>query len=298
MTTPAEELYQRLRAATPWGPDDELGTVNHVTAEAVVRAAGLVRSGRVVSAAHDLDTRQSAKNYRPVVHRMLLKRFGGDVTVTDEVSIASHSFTITHLDAVTHSNFHGTVYNGRSANEVVTGQGLTFGSVYALRDGIVTRGVLLDVAAATGRPWLAPTEGVSAADLERAEEYADVRVEPGDALLVRVGLGARERAEGVEDIQVRAGLRLDAIEWLFDRQVSIYGGDCFEQLPAAPEVGCAWPLHEIGQAGGGLVLLDNVDVEPLAAAVREEGRAAFLLMLAPLRLPGGTGSPVNPLCVF
>ncbi|WDZ83786.1 cyclase family protein [Micromonospora cathayae] len=296
--TPAEALYQRLRAAAPWGPADERGTVNHVTPERVARAAALVRTGRVVSAAHDLDTRQSAKNYRPVVHRMLFKRFAGGVTVTDELTVAPHSFTVTHLDAVAHSNFAGTVYNGRSADAVTTERGLTFGSVHVLRDGIVTRGVLLDVAAATGRPWLSPTDTVGVAELERAERHAGVRVRPGDALLVRVGLAARERAEGPEDVTVRAGLDLDAVEWLFTRGVAVYGGDCFDQLPTPPEVGCPWPLHQVGQAGGGLVLLDNVDVEPLAVAVREEGRAEFLLVLAPLRLPGGTGSPVNPLCVF
>ena len=290
-------LFEEVSNWGRWGPDDELGTLNHITAAKIAAAAASVVSGRVVSLAHDLDTNWSEKNYNPVVHRMLFMAHDAPVTAVDEITVVPHSFTVTHLDAITHANFDGRVYNGRSASEVTDRDGLAFGSVHALRGGIVTRGVLLDVAAARGVPWLTADEYVTVADLESAAELAGVEVTGGDAVLVRVGLAAREAVEGPEDVSRRAGLGLDCLRWLSRHDVAVYGGDCFDRLPL-PYERFPWAFHQIALAAMGLVLLDNVAVEELAGVCQEEGRSEFLLALAPLRIPRATGSAVNPLAVF
>jgi len=146
-------------------------------------------------------------------------------------------------------------------------------------------------------PWLTPDEGVSPGDLDRAEALAGERVGSGDAVIVRVGLAARERVEGTEDPSHRAGLLPECLPWLHEREVAVYGGDCIEKLPS-PYPRVPAPFHMVALVAMGLVLLDNPAVEELADVVQEVGRSAFLLTCAPLALRGGTGSAVNPLAVF
>lgn len=292
-----DRMFERVSNTGRWGPDDELGTLNHIHPESVVRAAGLVRSGRVVSIGLDLDTQHSAKNPQPVRHSINYLAHEHAIGALDEFTVATHGYALTHLDAVGHVYRDGEMYNGRRAADVMTGGGLTFGSIHAQREGIVTRGVLLDVAATRGVDWLATSDAVTVADLEAAETLADVRVGTGDAVFVRVGLGPRESAEGPEDVTERAGLLPECVEWLHQREVAVYSGDCVEKLPS-PYARYPIFLHHIGLASMGLVLLDCPHVEPLRAACTLEGRHDFLLVVAPLRLRQGTGSPVNPVCVF
>jgi kynurenine formamidase len=279
-----------------WGPDDELGTLNFVTPDKVRSAAAAVRSGRVVSAAHDLSTAFSAKNASPLHHRMIYRGAHAH-GAADEMLVYNHGLFQTHVDALAHHFFEGKVYNGRPVADVVHQQGLGFGSLYVQRNGVVTRGVLLDVARARGIDWLEPTDTVTAADLQAAEDLAGVRVESGDAVLVRVGLGRREAETGPEDVKVRTGLGPDCAPWLHEREVALFGSDCPEKLPSAyPSLGLTW--HIAALVFMGLVLVDAVDMEAVAAACAEEGRSEFLYTQAPLRFAGGTGCPVNPLCVF
>ena len=174
---------------------------------------------------------------------------------------------------------------------------MTFASVHALREGIFTRGVLLDVAKARGVDYLRPDEGVYPEDLEAAEKMADVMVESGDAIFVRVGLGAREAVEGEENPSSRAGLMAECLPWIHEREVAVYSGDCIERMPSVYPL-VPMPLHMIGLVAMGLVMLDNPDVECLAEAARTASRSEFLVTCAPLRIPGGTGSAVNPIAVF
>lgn len=290
------ELFHRCSNAGRWGDDDQLGTLNYITAAKRQRAAKLVKLGRVVSVGQDLSTRQTANNPKPVVHYMLYEQ-RHPISALDFFGLAPHGFAVTHLDAVGHVFWQDHVYNGRNSGDVCLASGLAFGSIYAQRDGIFTRGVLLDIAASRGVPWLKPTETVTVADLEAAEGAQKVRVESGDALFMRVGLEAREATEGPEDLAERAGIDAECVEWLHEREVAVYSGDCVEKIPF-PSRQMPLPLHQIGLASMGLVLLDCPRVEELAATCHELGRYDFLLAVAPLRVPGGTGSPVNPLCLF
>ena len=305
MTSPAgipteeelDALFEDVKNWGRWGWEDELGTLNNVTPQATAQSASLVRNGRVVATAFDLDTQRSPKNYFPTVHMMLFRAFDAPVTSIDQVTIVPHSFTVTHVDAVSHSNYRGMLYNGRKASEVVQRTGLTAGSILAMREGLVARGVLLDIPASQERTWLEPDEYITEHDLDAAAAWAGITPAQGDVVLVRAGIGARERVHGVENISQRAGLSPSCVRWLRRHDASVYGGDCFERLPL-PYTDIPWAFHQIAQAAMGLILLDNVDVEPLARVCAEEGRWEFQYIVAPLRLPGGTGSAVNPLAVF
>ena len=166
-----------------------------------------------------------------------------------------------------------------------------------MRHGIFTRGVLLDVAAARDVPWYESNEYVTVADFEAAEKRQNVRVSSGDALLVRTGMERMERELGIQDTYPRAGFHAECAEWMHRREVAIYGGDCIEKLPYPSE---RFPsaMHMIALASMGLPILDWPALTDLSAACSRQQRWEFLFTTAPMRLPGGTSAPVNPLCLF
>jgi len=311
------ELFGRVSNAGRWGADDELGTLNYITPQKRRQAAGLVRTGQVVSLAHPLSARATESRPRQIEHRMLYGNVpdGSLGSASEHLALDVHQHGMTHLDCVSHvAGFDGCVYNGRRFDEVATDTGLSFGSVYAQREGIVSRGVLLDVAAAKGVDWLDPAHEITGADLDAAERLGEVEVRSGDVVVVRAGVEAREAALGPSPPGPGPGG--GAAVWLHEREAAVYTGDAPEHLTTAgarmlgllddretdrDEVGATrFPLafHQICIPAMGLVLLDYCRVEELAQACRDLGRYEFLFMAAPLVIPGGTGSPVNPLAIL
>ncbi len=288
-------MFERCSNAGRWGPDDERGTLNYITPEKRCAAAGLVRRGEVVSVGHDLSTQQTKTNPRPLSHIMMYTPGGS--SSGDWFSIASHGMTVTHMDALAHFSWQDRLYNGRTATGSFTPRGVTWGSVRAQRDGIFTRGVLLDVAAARRVQWLEHHAYVTVADFEAAERRQHVRVESGDAIFVRTGFAVLESARGEQDTYPRAGLHATCAEWMHQREVAVYGGDCIEKLPY-PSPTMSSPVHVLALVAMGMPILDWPALEELAQTCERLDRWEFLLTTAPLRLPGGTASPVNPICVF
>lgn len=275
-----------------WGSDDQLGTLNLVTPEVRRKAARLIERGEVVTLAHSM-----VPDPDGAVRQTMLPSSRGIRSASDRIEIAPHGFATTHLDALGHVAFGESVYNGRRTSDTITEDGLTFGSIAAARDGIVTRGLLLDVAGARGLDFLEPGAYVEPEDLDRAAELGGVTTEPGDAVLVRVGLGLRVAREGPEDPTVRAGLSARCVPWFRERDIALFGGDCIERLPSGyPSL--PLPFHSLALSVMGLPILDNVDMERLRAACRAFARSAFMLVVAPLPLERATGSAVNPLAIF
>lgn len=289
-------LFERCSNVGRWGPDDELGTLNHITPAVRLAALASVMAGDVVPFGATLLPGRSRET--PPSARMTLRRDA--VSAFDELTLDVHGFEATHLDALGHVFFRERAWNGRTAADVLSPDGLRFASVEpAGRTGIVTRGVLLDVAAVHGVPYLPAGTGVTAADLGAAEAYAGTRVGPGDAIVIRTGHARRAAAEGDahDETAPHEGVTADVVPWLFERSVAVYSGDCIDQRPSGyPSV--VMPLHQVGMVSMGLCLLDAPDVELLAEACARHGRSTFALIVAPLRLRGGTASAVNPLALF
>ncbi len=291
-----EAIFHRCSNAGKWGKDDELGTLNYITPQKRIAAAGLVKTGEVVSVARDLSTRQTKTNGQPLVHMMTFSD-ANSPSCGDYFTIAPHGMVVTHMDALCHFSWHDQLYNGRKRSETLTGGGAKWGSIYAQRQGIFTRGVLLDVAAARGVSWYQPNEYVTVADFEAAEKRQHVRVESGDAIFVRTGMERMETELGEQDIYPRAGLHAECAEWMHNRQVSVYGGDCIEKLPY-PSESFTSAIHMIVLASMGLPILDWPSLTELAKTCERLNRWDYLLTTAPWRVPGGTSSPINPLCLF
>ena len=289
-----EAMFNRCSNLGKWGADDELGTLNYITAAKRIAAAKLVKTGETVSLGRDISQTASKVDPHPA---QLMITYGNGPGISDYIAMAPHGMTITHLDALAHFSFKDTLYNGRKRSATTTAGGAQWGSIFAMRQGIFTRGVLLDVAAARDVPWYESNEYVTVADFEAAEKRQNVRVSSGDALLVRSGMERMEQERGIQDTYPRAGFHAECAEWMHEREVAIYGGDCIEKLPYPSE---RFPsaMHMIALASMGLPILDWPALTALAETCNREKRWDFLLTTAPMRLPGGTSAPVNPLCLF
>lgn len=290
-----EAMFHRCSNAGRWGTDDELGTLNYITRKKRVAAAKLVRTGEVISAGRDLSTSQSKVDPRPMQHMIMYN--GNGPGISDYFSIAPHGMAVTHMDALCHFSVDDQLYNNRKRSETVSANGAEWGSIHAMRQGIFTRGVLLDVAAARDVPWYQSDEYVTAADFEAAEKRQKLRVEPGDAIFVRTGMERMEQELGIQDVYPRAGLHAECVEWMHEREVAVYGGDCIEKLPY-PSERFTSAFHMIALVSMGLPILDWPALTELAETCERLEQWNFLLTTAPLRLPGGTSSPLNPLCTF
>lgn len=292
-----DALFDEVNNAGRWGKDDELGTLNFITPEKRIAAAGLIREGKAMSIGRDLDTIQSDNNPAPVRHTMCYQSHY-PIGNLDAVVIDTHGFSITHLDAVAHVYRGQEVYNNRKAEDVALPTGLTFADIHVQKDGIFTRGVLLNIAAVRGVDWLPPDEGIYATDLLAAEERQEIKVGSGDCIFVYTGLQKRESVEGPEDLSQRVGIMPDAIKWMHQREIAVYSGDCVDAFPNPYGSRYVFYFHAIALSAMGLILLDIPALEPLVETCNQLGRTDFLVTMAPLRLKGGTGSPVNPIALF
>jgi kynurenine formamidase len=207
---------------------------------------------------------------------------------------------VTHIDTPAHFFWEGKIYNGRSCNLITAREGATVESVDLLHDGVVSRGILLDVARTRGVRWLDRGAGVMPEDLEAAERAAGVRVEPGDILLVRTGHYARRLAEGpAHPLEAGSpGPHPALLPWLRDRGVAVWGSDTHNDVAPTPYPALGSPFHIGALVALGLWLIDNMNLEAIAEASAARGRWEFLLTLAPLRLRSVTGSPLNPIALF
>jgi kynurenine formamidase len=289
-------FHQTLSNWGRWGERDQLGALNLITREKRVAAAALVRSGRSVSCARPLPTQPSADNPNPVVHLMTgtaTENYGGDY-----VALAPHGYATSHLDALCHIFHQGKLYNGYPIERVTAHGALELG-IHELRDGIVSRGVLLDVPRARGVDFLEPGEAIFVDDLERAEAQARVRVEAGDVLLIQTGRWAYRDARGPWNAgELLAGLDASCLPWLHERGIAALGSDGVSDVVPSRIEGVRLPIHTVAIVAMGVHLLDNLELRALAQACSEEGRWEFLLSIGPLVLQRGTASPVNPIAIF
>ena len=313
-TAPSEsqvrEYLKTLSNWGRWGAEDDLGTINLITPVKRLAAARLVRDGVSVTCARPIATDIAADTtFQPV--RFMVDSGEGRDTASPErqiqrrgasefIGMVFHGFSITHVDAPSHYFWDGQLYNGRSCNLVTSREGATVASIETLRDGVVSRGVLLDVARARGGRGVPGGEGVMPEELEAAERAAGVRVEPGDILLVRTGYYGRQVADGaVSPMQAGSpALHVACCPWLRERGVAMVGSDTHNDVHPPPYPAMGNSFHVVCLVAMGLWLIDNANLEELARACAERGRWEFLLTIAPLRLKNVTGSPVNPIALF
>lgn len=293
-----ERLMHDVSNRGRWGKDDQLGTLNLITADKRKQAAALVREGVSISLSRDADKLKSADNPSPFEHG-LAPPAEGVQWAADHYGVNYHGYAHTHLDSLCHIVYQGKLFNGFSKAEI-TPTGARKLSVLNLKNGIFTRAVLLDIPRARGVKFLKRGTAIYPEDLEAAEKLAKVRVTAGDAVLIRTGHWVEREATGPWDPERDglAGLHASCAPWLKERGVALLGTDAGADVHPSSVVGVEGPVHLLALNAMGIHILDNADFEALAAAAQHRRRAEFLLTLAPLAVPGGTGSPVNPVASY
>src|SRR5207249_8971103 len=245
-----------------WGKDDEIGTMNFITPAKRKQAAALVKEGFSVSLAADVDTEKAIDNPNPYEHAML--GLG-----TDRIGVAFHGIAHTHLDSLAHINYDGKFYNGYTPQQdvVMKDVGHAKNSIHNLKNGIFTRGILLDIPRLKGVPYLEPGTPIYVEDLEAWEKKAGVKVSAGDAVLIRTGRWARRAKVGPWAVgQNAAGLHASVAPWFKARGVALVGSDAAEDVTPSRVEGVALPIHTLFITAMGINLLDNQDLEALGAA--------------------------------
>lgn len=281
-----------------WGEDDELGTLNLITPEKRRQAAGLVTEGVSVSLAFDLAKEASTNNEFPLEHSLLVHENDGGVFAEDIYTIRYHGFAHSHVDALCHIFHQGKMYNGFPRSAVKPDGSEQLG-VQTMHQGIFTRGILVDVPWLKDVPYLEPGAAVRVEDLETWEQKTGIRIASGDVLLVRTGLYKRRQEVGSWNLTERAaGLHAAVVPWLKARDVATVGSDGTNEVFPSGIEGMPFPIHRLAVVALGMPLLDNLNLEDLAREAQARKRWTFLFVAAPLRVPGGTGSPLNPLALF
>jgi kynurenine formamidase len=302
----ASEFDQLFREVANWGhwrERPEAGALHFITAERIIAAAGLVRRGVTVSLGRTLNTQRGIGNPEPAHHEMTMLT---DVDIgsgslrfaKDYVGVDYHNEGHSHIDALCHVAYDGMLYGG-IPDAKVTSRGAAAGAIDLLRDGLVGRAVLLDIPRVRGVRWLEPGEHVFPDDLDGAERAQGVSVEAGDILLVRTGHARRLSEVTPWDTSKRkAGLHPSAARFLADRRVAALGSDGNNDTAPSATEGVAFPIHVLAINAMGIHLLDYLQFEDLVPLCEAAQRWEFLFVASPLRIVGGTGSPVNPIAIL
>jgi kynurenine formamidase len=286
-----------------WGKDDQLGAINLITPAKRAAAARLVRTGRSVSLSRPFPKDPGPNNPLPAHHFMRTHARGQGGFSADYYGIYYHGIASTHLDALCHTWDDDAMWNGRDPKKEITFEGARFGSVEHWAEGIMTRAVMLDVPRHRGVPCVTHDRPVHGWELDDILTKRGIKLEPGDAVCVYSGREAWQAQDPERPYgrpfnptqQQRPGLHVSCLPFLRDHDVSVLVWDMLDHLPIGYDI--PWAVHAAIFAYG-VALLDNALLEPLARACVEEQRDELMLVIAPLRVVGGTGSPANPLAVF
>lgn len=310
MPLPADikAIAERVNTWGKWGDDDQLGTLNYLTEEAVLRGVGAVRSGRRFSLAVDLQLDGMQLGAIPGRVNPLRTMVAVNAAMNPDDPESFHTSddvvtmglqAATHWDALAHVSYSGNLYNGNPASGINEWGATTCGISNVAH--LTGRGVLLDVALAKGVEELDLGYAITAADLDAAAAHAGVEIASGDIVLIRTGLMARYFAGDKQSYNGWSGSPgpgVSCVEWFHRHEVAAAATDTlvFEVFPPEdPEAMLA--VHMLDLVDLGMTQGQNWNLEALAADCASDGQYDFLLEASPLPFVGGCGSPVNPVAI-
>ena len=289
-----------------WGKDDERGTVNFITPAVVRRGAACVRRGQVFSLGLTFGAEgpQIGQGGRLNPIHLMSATAGAVGSDPDGFRYADDVIIMplqcaTQWDSLAHVHYGGLLYNGFPAT-TITPAGAARNAIDKMGNGIVSRGVLLDLARALGIDRLPAGRVITPDDLETAERQQRVRAESGDVLLIRTGhLGVfKTDGDRVGYMRQMPGLGIGCVEWLHAREVAAVATDtnAVEVIPFE-DPSMPLPVHLLCIRDMGLTLGEMFDLDALAADCANDGVWEFFFSAPPLKVTGGVGSPLNPLAV-
>ena len=288
-----DKLFHQVKNWGRWGADDQLGAANLITEAKRKQALALAKLGLAVSLAHPPLEEKAEDNPNPFNQTMI-----GNFSM-DSYSVSYHGYAHSHIDALCHIAYKGQTYNGYSREQVQTEKGCMKLGIENLKNGIVTRGVVIDIPRLRGLDYLEPGTAVFTEDLEAWEKKARVKVSPGDAIFLRTGRWLRREKVGPWPVgRNAAGYHASVAPWLKERGVSFLGSDAGQEVTPSLVEGVNLAIHTLAITAMGIDIFDNQDLEEVAATAAKLNRWEFLLIASPVPVTGGTGSPANALAVF
>jgi len=300
-------LMKELSNWGRWGKDDQMGAVNLITPAKRKAALATVKDGFSVSMARKAETEAAVDNPRPITRVMGGAGRGRGAApggappeimqAGDSLTISYHGSVHTHMDAFCHRAFMGFMYNGMPMTEV-DDKGCNKGSVYAWKDGIISRAVLMDIPRLKGVEYLEAGTRIYPEDLDAWLQKAHLKVEPGDVVLIRTGRWALRDAKGPYNTNQFAGLYMTCAKWLHDHDAAVLGSDGAEDVHPSGIEGVTEPVHALVLAAMGMPIFDNLDLEAVSKEAAKRNRWDFLVTAAPAAIPGATGSQLNPIATF
>jgi kynurenine formamidase len=291
-----DAMFNALSNWGRWGDDDMRGTLNLVTPEKRRQAAALVREGVSVSLSQNFSSVEGIDNTTPM--QIIMTATEGFPVAMDEWRIFYHGLTYTHMDALCHARYKGQAYNGFPEADA-TETGCNTSGIEHLKDGILTRGILIDVPRLKGVDYLEPGTPVLPEDIEAWERQTGLTIGSGDVILVRTGRWAKRADIGPYSLQQESpGVHVSALPLLRERDVAVLGTDVGLDASPSGVDGVIIPTHTVAIAAMGLIIIDNADFEELAETAARLGRWEFMFQLSPIPVTGGTGSIINPIATF
>ena len=295
-----EAMIEEVSNWGRWGKDDQLGALNLITPEKRIEAAALVKKGISVSLARNVEKKAAADNSKPFKHTMLTFGKGTkEQWASDNFDVSYHGYAHTHMDSLCHLFHNGKLYNG-FARDVVTKDGAQKLSIHNVKNGIMTRGILIDIAELRGVEYLEPGTAIFPEELEAWEVRKGVKVRPGDVVFIRTGRWARRDKVGPWDAEGEgsAGLHASCGRWIRNRDIAMIGSDAASDVLPSGIPGITHPVHLLVLHAMGIHIFDNCDLEQLSKTAKELKRWEFMITASPIPVVGGTGSPLNPIATF
>ena len=283
------------RCPSKWGAGDQRGSANHIKPTSVVNAARLIKTGEIVEMGRVLNRSM------PLGQRQynILTKLSAEPAGTnrrsgnEEMIIAEMGQVGTQFDGFAHQTIGDSLYNCFKVDDVATRNGFSKLGIENI-GALMTRGLLLDIAALKGVEMLPDTYEITVADLQQALQRQQLTLQPGDAVILHTGWGRLWGKENDRYMKTNPGIDVAASEWLARQDPMLIGADTAPiNVTPSPDPKLSNPVHQIALVVNGIFLLENLRLDELAAQRAYE----FALIVEPLKLVGATGSTVAPIAV-